>query len=118
MDAGQQVTREKYDLMYKNRLLYTTHFLERRMLDFFSGRNLNKSINTDEAVVCAAVLLVAEVTGEGSEATENLIVMSEFDVAFNVYESAILNVSVEDKSSECQNEIAVTYNRVVHWKRR
>ncbi|CUT99876.1 heat shock protein 70 [Echinococcus multilocularis] len=39
------------------------------------GRDLNKSINTGEAVACDAVLLVAEVTGEGSEAAENLMLL-------------------------------------------
>ena len=52
--------------------------VQQLLQDFFNGKELNKSINPDEAVAYGAVVQAAILTGTGGEATEEVLL---FDVA-------------------------------------
>jgi L1 cell adhesion molecule like protein len=52
--------------------------IQKLLSDFFSGKELNKSINPDEAVVYGAAVQAAMLSGDKSEAVKDLLL---FDVA-------------------------------------
>jgi len=52
--------------------------------EFFGGRQLNKSINPDEAVAYGAAVQAAVLTGQSSEATENLVLLDVTPLSLGV----------------------------------
>ena len=46
--------------------------IQQMLSDFFNGKELNKTINPDEAVAYGATVQAAILTGEGNEAVQDL----------------------------------------------
>merc|ERR1712070_1308825 len=49
--------------------------IQSMLMDFFNGKNLNKSINPDEAVAYGAAVQAAILTGKGNDKTKELLVI-------------------------------------------
>merc|ERR1712196_250234 len=49
--------------------------IKQKLTDFFNGKNLNKSINPDEAVAYGAAVQAAILTGQGNEKTSDLLLL-------------------------------------------
>ena len=49
--------------------------IQKLVSDFFNGKELNKSINPDEAVACGAAVQAAILTGDTSEKTQDILLL-------------------------------------------
>merc|ERR1712048_1481784 len=49
--------------------------IQQMLQDFFNGKQLNKSINPDEAVAYGAAVQAAILTGQGNEKTSELLLL-------------------------------------------
>jgi len=101
--------------------------IQKLLQDFFNGKELNKSINPDEAVAYGAAVQAAILTGDTSEAmTKDNHLLGKFDltgippaprgvpqieVTFDIDANGILNVSACDKSTGKQNKITITNDK-------
>ncbi|ODV61613.1 heat shock protein 70 [Ascoidea rubescens DSM 1968] len=52
--------------------------VQRLLYDFFNGKQLNKSINPDEAVAYSAIVQAAILTGDTSSKTQDLLLLLDF----------------------------------------
>eukprot|EP00894_Picocystis_sp_ML_P001297 jgi/Pico_ML_1/51814/g2661.t1 len=76
--------------------------IQQLLSDFFNGKELNKSINPDEAVAYGAAVQAAILSGETHE---------KINVIFDIDANGILNVSAEDKTTGKKNKITITNDK-------
>ncbi|CAA3024729.1 Hypothetical predicted protein [Olea europaea subsp. europaea] len=108
--------------------------VQQLLQDFFSGKELCKHINPDEAVACSAAVQAATLSGEGNEKEHHhsnqegagvLYLLGQLawcpdtvppaprgvpqtTVCFDIDANGILNVPAEDKTTGQKNKITIT----------
>ncbi|XP_006772899.1 PREDICTED: heat shock 70 kDa protein 1-like [Myotis davidii] len=88
--------------------------VQKLLQDFFNGRDLNKSINPDEAVAYGAAVQAAILMGDKSENVQDLLlpgVGPQIEVTFDIDANGILNVTAMDKSTGKANKITITNDK-------
>ncbi|KAG1766100.1 heat shock protein 70 family, partial [Suillus occidentalis] len=100
--------------------------------DFFNGKELNKSINPDEAVAYGAAVQAAILSSNISKKTQDLLLpdvtrlslgietasippaprgVPQIEVTFDIDTNGILNISASDKTTGKSNRITITNNK-------
>ncbi|KAK7929123.1 hypothetical protein WMY93_005518 [Mugilogobius chulae] len=101
--------------------------VQKLLQDFFNGRELNKSINPDEAVAYGAAVQAAILSGDTSGKVQDLLLLDvalclwasrqpeggvpQIEVTFDIDANGILNVSAVDKSTGKENKITITNDK-------
>ncbi|GKC01022.1 heat shock cognate 70 kDa protein-like protein [Tanacetum coccineum] len=65
------------------------------LMEFFSGKALCKSINTDEAVAYGAAVLAANLSGLGNKKVKDLILLDVTPLSLGIRVRGVFNVAVE-----------------------
>merc|ERR1712047_240368 len=82
--------------------------VQKLLQDFFNGKDLNKSINPDEAVAYGAAVQAAILVGDTSETVSDLLLLDVAPLSMGIDVNGILNVSAVDKSTNKGNKITIT----------
>uniref|UniRef100_A0A182T5L4 Heat shock cognate 70 n=1 Tax=Anopheles maculatus TaxID=74869 RepID=A0A182T5L4_9DIPT len=99
--------------------------VQKLLQDFFNGKELNKSINPDEAVAYGAAVQAAILQGDTSEAVQDLLLLDfelsgippaprgvpQIEVTFDIDANGIMNVSAIEKSTNKENRITITNDK-------
>ena len=83
--------------------------IQKLISDFFNGKELNKSINPDEAVAYGAAVQAAILTGEQHESVSDLLLLNVAPLSMGIETAG--GVSAVDKSSGKQEKITITNNK-------
>jgi len=87
--------------------------VQQMISDFFNGKNLNKTINPDEAVAYGAAVQAAILNeGQGSERTNNVLLIDVAPLSFGIETAGgiMTNVIERNTSIPCKkNQIFTTY---------
>ena len=64
--------------------------IQKLLQDFFNGKQLNKSINSDEAVAYGAAVQAAILSGDKSENVQDLLLLDVTSLCFGIETSAVI----------------------------
>ncbi|EHB10465.1 Heat shock cognate 71 kDa protein [Heterocephalus glaber] len=83
--------------------------IQKLLQDFFSGKELNKSINPVEAVAYGAAVQAAILSGDKHTSCSHGV--PQIEVTFDIDANGILSVSAVDKSTRKENKITITNDK-------